>query len=87
MDKDCYQRVKHKSNVFLKRIAHCFAALTEEEMSMYLKGHGSVRRLSPSMKNRDETVDRLIELRMSAPELSIKSSKSFCSMLYELMSL
>lgn len=73
--------------MFLKRTAHCFSALTEEEMSQYLKAHADVCRLSPSMKNRDKTVDQLIELRLPAPELSENSSISFRSILYELMTM
>ena len=85
-DENCRNRIKSKVNVFLKRTAHCFSALTEEEMSEYLKGHADVCRLSPIMKNRDKTVQRLIELRLPAPELSTHSSKALCGMLYGLMS-
>ena len=84
-DKNCRSRIKYKTSVFLERTSHCFSALTEEEMSQYLKAHADVCRLSPSMKNRDKTVDQLIELRLPAPELSTNSSTSFRSMLYELM--
>ena len=84
-DDKCRRKIRYKTNMFLKRIAHCFSALTEDEMAQYLQGHADVRRLSPSMKNRNKTVDRLIELRLPAPELSTNSSISFRSMLYELM--
>ena len=84
-DRNCLYRIEYKTNVFLKRITHCFSALTESEMSKYLKGHVDVCHLSPSMKHRDKTVDRLVELRLPAPELSTNSSTSFRSMLYELM--
>ena len=84
-DENCRSRIRNKTSVFLKRTSHCFSALTEEEMSQYLKAHVDVCHLSPSMKNRDKTVDQLIELRLPAPELSVNSSTSFRSMLYELM--
>ena len=85
-DENCRKRIRNKTSVFLKRTSHCFSALTEEEMSEYLKGHADVCRLSPIMKNRDKTVQRLIELRLPAPELSTHSSKALCGMLYGLMS-
>ena len=83
----CLNRVRHKVRVCLKRTAHCFSALTDEEMSQYLKGHPDVCHLSPSMKNRDKTVDRLIELRLPAPEWSTNLSTGFRRMLYELMTM
>ena len=86
-DENSRRRIKSRKNAFLKRIADCFSALTEDEMAQYLEGHADVRRLSPSMKNRNKTVDRLIELRLPAPELSTNSSISFRSMLYELMTM
>ena len=85
IDDLCRKRVQWRVKTFLKRTAHCFSALTEEEMSQYLTGHADVRRLSPIMENREKTVDRLIELRLPAPELSTNSSRSFMSILYGLM--
>ena len=77
-------RAKWKSDVFLKRKKACFMALTGKELAAYLRRHERAAHLDPAQP-RDVLVEQLIELRLPAPRLSAKSSKSFCRRLYELM--
>ena len=81
-DKSFLKRVGNRIDVILKRIADCFHALSEQELVSYLKGHDHVAHLSPSMHDRQDTVNQLIELRLPPPELSPNPSKRLCSTLY-----
>ena len=77
-------RVRYRLDVILKRTADCFNALTEGELAAYLKKHKRVAHLD-ARKPRQAIVDTLIQLRLPAPKLYTKSSKSFRRTLYELM--
>lgn len=80
-----FRRVKYRMNTILQRTANCFSALTEQEMASYLKSHKEVCHLSPSMEGRQDTVKRLMELKLPAPELSSNPSESFCTALYQML--
>ena len=84
-DRVFLKRVRNRIDAILKRMSDCFHALDEQELASYLKGHEHVAHLSPSMHDRQDTVNQLIKLRLPPPELSPNPSKRLCCTIYGLM--